>query len=219
MSRGMKKGLRAAVLVTVLMLVLSLAVVVAGCGGNASSPTSATTTTTTVDASTTTTTAGGPTTTAAPPTTAGTGDTGSTGTTVAAATTLSLPASLSDADKTFVQALAASVKGHTQELLDLGAFMIGYETATDADITKAEDNVKKIGAWVDEVKAMTPSEGLKDVHRVLSQALSEYMQGFTAFVAAVKAKDAAEIKAATTIISEASKKFQSFGQAFGGLMK
>jgi hypothetical protein len=219
MSRGTKKGLRAATLAALLMLLLSLAVVVAACGGNASTSTTAATATTAVDASATVTTVGGPVTTMAPPTTTASGDASTTATTVAAATTVSLPTSLSDADKTFVKALATSVQGHTQEMLDLGAFTLSYETAKDADIAKAEEDVKKIGAWVSEVKAMTPSEGLKDVHRVLSEALDQYLQGFTAFVAAVKAKDAAQIKAAMTIISEASKKFQSFGQAFGGLMK
>lgn len=96
--------------------------------------------------------------------------------------------------------------------------MVAYQTATDADIVKAEENVKKMGVWVDEVKAMTPSAGLKDSHAVLAQALSEFQKGFTEFVAAVKAKDDAKIKAATAIITAASRMYQSFGQTFGGLM-
>ena len=149
----------------------------------------------------------------APPTTAGPGG-GSTTTT--AATT---PVSLSDADKTFMQSLVTSIQGNTQPLLDLGSFLVAYQTATDADVAKAEENITKMGAWVAQVKAMTPSPGLKDTYAVLVQALSEFQQGFTDFVAAVKAKDAAKIQAATTTITEASKKYQSFGQTFGVLVK
>jgi hypothetical protein len=197
--------------------VLALVVTFAGCGGSTASST--TTSVTAGGSSTTATTAGGPTTTAAPPTTAGAGDASTTPTTEASATTISVPSTLSEADKAFVQALLTSVQNHTQELLDLGAFILAYESATDADIAKAEENVKKIGTWVDEVKAMTPSDGLKDIHAVLSQALTDYLHGFTDFVAAVKAKDDAKIKAALTAITEASKKYQSFGRAFGGLTK
>ena len=96
--------------------------------------------------------------------------------------------------------------------------MVAYQTATDADVAKAEENITKMGAWMAEVKAMTPSPGLKNTHAVLVQALSEFQQGFNDFVAAVKAKDAAKIQAATTIITAASKKYQSFGQAFGVLV-
>ena len=214
MSKGLSRSRRVATVAVFTALILGLVALLAACGGGDSATTTATTTATSAGGSVTTetTTASG-TTAVAPPTTAGSAG-GSTSTT--AATT---PVSLSDADKAFMQTLVASVQGNTQPLLDLGGFMVAYQTATDADVAKAEQNITKMGAWTAEVKAMTPSPGLKDTHAVLVLALSEFQQGFTDFVAAVKAKDAAKIQAATTAITEASKKYQSFGQTFGVLMK
>jgi hypothetical protein len=208
MSKGLNRSRRVATLAILAALILGLAALLAACGGSGSTTT---TTTTAGSTTTTTTTAAASTTTAAPPTTAGP-DGGSTTTTVA-----TTPVSLSDADKTFMQALIKSVQGNTQPLLDLGSFMVGYETATDAELATAEENIKKMGLWVAEVKAMTPSAGLKDTHTVLVQALDEFQRGFTDFVAAVKAKDTAKIQEATTIITTASMKYQSFGQTFGAL--
>lgn len=192
MARVAKTGRRAWVLAILCVVLAIVVLAVAGCGGG-SGPNGAASTS---SLSSTTTAAVTP-----------------------SMSTISLPASLTAADRAFLLALTKSVQGHTQEILDLGAFILTYRLATAADVARAEENVKKVSEWVDEVKAMTPSDGLRDVHRVLSQALSEYLDGFRAFVAAVKAKDDAGIKAASAAINEASKKYQMFSHALGSFPK
>lgn len=209
MSKGLNRSGRVVTLAVSAALILALVALLAACGG--SDPAATTTATSVVGSSTTASPVAGSSTTAAPPTTAG--PVGASTTTTAATT----PVSLSDADKTFMQTLVKSGQDNSQPLLDLGTFMAAYQTATDADVAKAEESIKKLAVWMDQIKAMTPSAGFKEQHAALVQALGEFKQGFTDFVAAVKTKDDAKIQAATAIITTASKKFQLFSEALGAL--